>query len=57
MPGEQAAGRHLAKMSFDQATLGQRFQLRQMAKEILTKALEPWSKVDQGSDIVAHNSF
>ena len=57
MPGEQAAGRHLAKMSFDQATLGQRFQLRQMAKKILTKALEPWSKVDQGSDIVAHNSF
>ena len=51
------AGRHLAKVSFDQATLGQDFQPRQMAKEIMTKALELWSKFDQGSNIVARKAF
>ena len=35
------AGRHLAKVSFDQATLGQVFQPRQMAKEKMTKNLAP----------------
>jgi len=49
---QTAAGRQKAKMSNDQASLGQAFQLRQMANEILTNALKSCRNIDQASKLI-----
>jgi hypothetical protein len=46
------AGRQKAKMSNNQASLGQAFQLRQMANEILTNVSKSCRNIDQASHLI-----